>query len=252
MSNVVIPKEQQTAYQRWEMASFSESGETARPAVTVSAPTPPLETPEQRNARLEQELDEARREGYKIGLQQGFDAGIADAAAQVKQDQEQLKTLLNSLGDALGTANEHIAEQLLTLALDIAKAMIKDRLQVNPGIILPVVQESIHYLSMVQKPARLILNPVDVPVVKKYLHEDMADTTWQIQEDASVERGGCMVETGENQIDASNQTRWKRICEALAQHSDWADTGNGKDAARADHAPSEKPQQNQAQGSEDA
>jgi flagellar assembly protein FliH len=30
-----------------------------------------------------------------------------------------------------------------------------------------------------------------------------------------------LVETGANQIDASNQIRWKRITEALAKHDDW-------------------------------
>jgi flagellar assembly protein FliH len=29
------------------------------------------------------------------------------------------------------------------------------------------------------------------------------------------------VETGANQIDATNEVRWKRISDALAQKSDW-------------------------------
>ncbi|MCB5183764.1 flagellar assembly protein FliH [Methylobacillus gramineus] len=218
MSNVVIPKEQQTAYQRWEMASFSEPAAETRPS-TVQA----QESEEQKAERLASELENARREGYKIGLQQGFDAGMADAQAQTQQEQAKLNAVLDSFTDALKTSNEVISEQLLALALDIAKAMIKDRLQVDNSVILPIVQESIYYLSAVQRPARLIVNPEDAAVVRKYIREDMADTTWQIQEDVSVERGGCMVETGDNQIDASNATRWKRICDALAQHNDWVD-----------------------------
>ncbi|MCB5188007.1 flagellar assembly protein FliH [Methylobacillus caricis] len=218
MSNVVIPKEQQTAYQRWEMASFSDPDqEVSQPAVQVQ------ESEDQKTERLAAELENAKREGYKIGLQQGFDAGMEDAKAQARQDQERLHAVLDSFTEAIKTSNEAISEQLLALALDIAKAMIKNRLQVDNSVILPIVQESIYYLSTVQKPARLIVNPEDAAVVKKYIREDMADTTWQIQEDASIERGGCMVETGDNQIDASNVTRWKRICDALAQHNDWAE-----------------------------
>lgn len=222
MSDVMIPKEKQTAYQRWEMASFAEESSRQSPSASVRpAPQVEQESEEKKQARLEAELEQARREGYKIGLQQGFDTGIADAAAQVQQDRERLNAVLSSMEDALKTANEAISEQLLALALDIAKAMVKDRLKVDSAVILPIVQESIHYLPVVQKPARLIVHPDDVAVVKKYLQEDMADSNWQIQEDASLERGGCMVETGDNQIDASNGTRWKRICDALAQHSDW-------------------------------
>lgn len=225
MSDVMIPKEKQTAYQRWEMASFEEEsrGREKPAAASQSGSRPVQEAEEEKNARLQAELEQARREGYKIGLQQGFDAGIADAAAQVLQDREQFQALLASVGEAIKTADEAISEQLLALALDIAKAMVKDRLNVNPAIILPIVQESIHYLPVVQKPARLIVNPEDALIVKKYLQEDMADTNWQVHEDASVERGGCMVETGDNQIDASNVTRWKRICDALSQHGNWID-----------------------------
>ncbi|MCB5189264.1 flagellar assembly protein FliH [Methylobacillus arboreus] len=223
MSNVVIPKEKQTAYQRWEMASFSEEPHEEVPAAQQPVPQAVQESEDEKNARLEAELEQARREGYKIGLQQGFDAGIADAAAQAKQDSERLQALLTSMDEALKTANDAISEQLLALALDIAKAMVKDRLHADPAIILPIVQESIHYLPTVQRPAKLIVNPQDAPMVKKYLQEDMADSNWQIHEDASLERGGCMVETGDNQIDGSNATRWKRICDALAQHSNWVD-----------------------------
>ena len=225
MSDVVIPKEKQTAYQRWEMASFEEESRAREKAVAASQPAarPVQEDKEARSARLQAELEQARREGYKIGLQQGFDTGIADAAAQVQQDREQFQTVLASLNEAVRAADEAISEQLLALSLDIAKAMVKDRLNVDPAIILPVVQESIHYLPVAQKPARLIVNPEDAPIVKKYLQEDMADTNWQVHEDASVERGGCMVETGDNQIDASNVTRWKRICDALSQHGNWID-----------------------------
>ena len=226
MSNVVIPKEKQTAYQRWEMASFAEESSSQVPASSAAASQAVQESAEEKTARLEAEMEQARREGYKIGLQQGFDTGIADAAAQVQQDRDRLNTVLASMSEALNTANEAVSEQLLALALDIAKAMVKDRLKVDPAVILPIVQESIHYLPTVQKPARLIVHPADVPVVKKYLQEDMADSNWQIHEDASLERGGCMVETGDNQIDASNATRWKRICDALAQHSDWIESND--------------------------
>ena len=54
-----------------------------------------------------------------------------------------------------------------------------------------------------------------------YLKSDFDEAHWQILADGTVERGGCLVETGANQIDASNATRWKRICDALAQHDDW-------------------------------
>ena len=85
------------------MASFEEESRGREQAVAAqqSAARPAQEVEEERNARFQAELEQARREGYKIGLQQGFDAGIADAAEQVQQDREQLQAVLASMGEAL-------------------------------------------------------------------------------------------------------------------------------------------------------
>ena len=57
--------------------------------------------------------------------------------------------------------------------------------------------------------------------LRDYLAEELLSQEWQVQEDSNIERGGCFVETGANQIDATTQVRWKRISEALAQKNDW-------------------------------
>jgi flagellar assembly protein FliH len=88
-------------------------------------------------------------------------------------------------------------------------------------VVLPVVMDAIHYLPYVQKPARILVHHDDAQMLREYLAEEIASQHWQIQEDINIERGGCMVETGANQIDATNEVRWKRISEALAQKSDW-------------------------------
>jgi flagellar assembly protein FliH len=61
--------------------------------------------------------------------------------------------------------------------------------------------------------------------VKLNLAEELAEGGWQLIEDSSIERGGCMVETPSNQIDATNGMRWKRISDALGQPSEWLDEG---------------------------
>jgi flagellar assembly protein FliH len=56
------------------------------------------------------------------------------------------------------------------------------------------------------------------------MDDELKEYRWQIQEDSSVERGGCIVDTQANQIDATNSTRWKRISGALSQQDDWQET----------------------------
>jgi flagellar assembly protein FliH len=229
MSNV-IPKEQMSAYQRWELASFD-------------APPPP--TPEEVVARLEEGNRKARLAAYNMGLEegraigieqghtQGFEQGHAagmekgyadgleQGRAQAEAERQQLLQVAATFGNEIGHASERIADDVLVLALDLAKAMLKNALAVRPELVLPIVAEAIHYLPSVQQPALLFLHPDDAQLVTKLMGEELEQANWRIIEDAHIERGGCRVETSSNQIDATTTSRWQRISAALGKESDW-------------------------------
>jgi flagellar assembly protein FliH len=154
-------------------------------------------------------------------MQEGFVVGMAKAREQAEAERKQLVDMMDSFSGALEQHDAQIAEDILGLALDIAKAMMKVKLNVDPAAIIPVVVDAIHYLPQVQKPARILVHHDDAHVLREYLAEELNDQAWQIVEDGSIERGGCLVETGANQIDATNAVRWKRITEALSQNNQW-------------------------------
>jgi len=88
-------------------------------------------------------------------------------------------------------------------------------------MILPIITDAMHYLPHVEKPARLLVNPEDVTVIREHLGEALASDGWVIQEESSIEKGGCKVETGANQIDATNKIRWQRVSEAFSKQVNW-------------------------------
>lgn len=211
-----IPKEQQTAYQRWEMADISDDADMGthfsnRKKKEDSAAS----------AKIAQVFEQFRKEGFAKGMQEGFAIGMAKAREQAQQDQQQFAMLATNFKQALSVADEKVEENLLALALDIAKAMIKEKLSIDSQVILPVVREAMHYLPQVEAPARIICHHEDARILREYLNEELSEQGWMIQEDNNVERGGCLVETGTNQIDATNAIRWKRISDALAQSNEW-------------------------------
>lgn len=216
MSTVAIPKEQQTAYQRWEMSSFGEN----KPVVTAAKAQKKMQD-EQQAQSVSLILEGVRKEAYTKGMQEGFAVGMAQAREQAQHERQQFLQLMESFKVATEHADEAIADDLLALALDLAKAMLKAKLNVDPAAIIPVVVDAIHYLPHVQKPARILVNHEDAHVLREYLGEEISSQDWQILEDSSIERGGCLVETGANQIDATNSMRWKRITEALSKRDDW-------------------------------
>lgn len=217
MSNTATPKELQTAYQRWEMASFAQTSQKESADFNHSK----RKDTNAATSKVGEIFDGVRKEAYTKGMQEGFAVGMAKAKEIALQDKKNIAEMAAAFADALKMADEKIEESILMLALDIAKAMLKTKFKVDPEAILPVVKEAMHYLPYVQKPARIFVHHEDAKILREQLGEELSEQVWLIQEDNNIERGGCLVETGANQIDASNEMRWKRISDALAQSNDW-------------------------------
>jgi flagellar assembly protein FliH len=223
------PKELQSAYQRWEMASFGDN----RPSVAArNAPPPPAAPlPPELIPPTEEELAairaNAHADGEAIGFEAGSNAGYIDGLekgrAEAAEELAHLQTISATFARALATADEVIANDVLDLALHLARGMLRVALPIKPELMLPIVRDAIAYLPVVQQPAVLMLNPLDVDLVRGAMGDDIDKGGWRVIEDASIERGGCKVDTASNQIDAQVEARWQRLNDALAKDVDWLD-----------------------------
>lgn len=205
MSSAVIPKEQLTAFERWELASFDPrppSNEEA-PLITVA------------------EVENIRQQAHDEGYAQGHDAGYTDGIQQARIEAAQIHTLLQNLQDALNQVDEQLAQSLLDLSLEIAHKMTGEILQANPEVILKIVSNAISSLPHFNQNAHLILHPDDADLVRKQMGEQLAHAGWKIFTDMQIKRGGCRVETAHSQVDATTEARWKRIVESIGEDKSW-------------------------------
>jgi len=215
MSNA-LPKEQQSPYQRWELASFGDERPSARANAPLSAELAQQVTSTREQARISGHAD-----GHAQGLAEGRAAGLNEGRLQAAQELVRLRHIAETFGGEIAQANDVIADDMLDLALDLAKAMLKTALSVRPELVLPIVGEAIRYLPSLQQPALLFLHPDDAALVKDHMHDELDKAGWRVAEDIHMERGGCRVETASNQIDASASTRWQRLAAALGKDLDW-------------------------------
>ncbi|MFC0253123.1 flagellar assembly protein FliH [Massilia consociata] len=236
----MIPKEQQSAYQRWEMTSFDERP-ARRQAPAPAAAAAPVEIVPQVALPTIEELEaireQARAEGYAEGLEEGRVAGhaaghaeghaqgYADGAgagqAEATAELEHLRSIAATFSEAVMQADETIAHDVLELALRLARGMVRTAFDVRPELILPVVQEAIGYLPVLAQPAVLTLHPLDAEIVRQAMGQELVKGGWRIAEDAAMARGGCKVDTASNQIDAQAAARWARLTHALQSNVDW-------------------------------
>jgi flagellar assembly protein FliH len=212
MSSPVIPKEQMSAYQRWELASFGDDRPSAQNTAEAAAKSA---------EQLAQQREEARRQGHAEGFEQGRAAGLQAGRAEAAQEAMRMAKIAEAFGSEVARANEAVADDMLNLALDLAKAMLKTALKARPELVLPIVGEAIRYLPSVQQPALLVLNPQDAEIVRSHMKDELDKAGWRIAEDLQMERGGCRVETASNQIDATPPVRWQRIADALGKQVEW-------------------------------
>ena len=203
MSDVLTPKEQLTAYQRWELPAF-DFVKPGGSRVGVALPTA---------AQVEQTHMQAHEEGYQ--------AGYAEGKQQADMEAQRLVQVMNTLNRELQQIDQKIAQDLLELSLEVAKQMLQQALKVKPELLIEIVQKTISELPPFSQHAHLVLHPADAELVRARLGEQLSHAGWKIIESNQVERGGCRVDTAHSQIDATPATRWQRIAESIGQNNSW-------------------------------
>lgn len=210
MSKAIIPKERLTAYQRWEMASFDPVPEVLED---------PLEAPraEARAEGFAVGREEGQAEGYEAGRAEGFEHGLADARAHAAQ----LAELVASFSGAVDTLDAEVAESLLTLALDVAKSVIRQTVQTDPTALLGAVREVLSAEPPLLGSPVLLVNPADQALLDAYLAGDLAAAGWSVRADPQIARGGCRAKAVSGEIDATLATRWQRVSAAMGREQGW-------------------------------
>ena len=187
--------EQLTAWQRWELPAFESTH--GRLGLTTAS---------QLEAIQRQVRDEAYQTGYAEGMQ------------KAAQDARRLSALVDALAQQV---DEQVAHELLDLALDVSRQMLHQTLKVKPELLLGVVQEAIGTLPHFNQGAHVVFHPEDAALVREHIGEQLTHSGWKIFEDARIERGGARFETANSQIDATLETRWKRVVAALGKDTEW-------------------------------
>ena len=223
MSKNKLP--QQTAYQRWELASLDVN--TTPENIEQNLEIFQLEQEKQAgyDEAYQIGLDEGRAigltEGHAQGHLQGLAQGLTEGQAQITTISKELSIINRQYQNAIHLARENTANQLLELSLDIAQAMLKTALPVRPELLLPIIEHALQNIPSLQLPSTLHLHPLDIELVQTSLGEVLQPANWRLLADPNIERGGCRIETATNEIDATLSTRWQRLQQSLGQNTDW-------------------------------
>lgn len=237
---MIIPKEKLTSFERWQIASFDKPAEPPPQAAPlpeaseapVAEPEPLPLAPEEESLpppslpsaeEIQQLYEETRAAAHGQGYSEGYAAGHAEglAAAQAEQQAvasamgEQLTALVRNLQQAIGTLEQDVADQLLDTALAIATEVLRGSIAVHKEALLPLIREAIASLPGHHSHLQVHIHPEDALVLRPLIEEQLAQTGGQLIENSEISPGGCRVTAGAGEIDASIETRWRRVLEAI-------------------------------------
>lgn len=165
--------------------------------------------------------DEGLSKGYQEGYNKGYQEGRQEGESEIKTELAHVNRVFEHLGDQLHTLDQQVAQNLLTLAIDLAKKITMQAIVLRPELILSVVQDAVRQLPGIMQHIRLFLHPDDARIVRQYLSEQILQGNWEVYEDDQIVQSGCRIEAGGSEVDASVETRWRRVLDAIGQQNDW-------------------------------
>lgn len=171
---------------------------------------------------LETIEQQAREEGFEAGYREGIEAGRQAQASRI----EYLEQLMQALTRPLADLDRQVEADLVELAIAIARQLLHGEYEIAPERVARVVRDAIGMLPAASRVVRLQLHPEDAALVRELVQLPESAGDWQIIEDPTVSRGGCLVDSETVRVDATVEGRLEAIL-ATMMTDETAEGGEG-------------------------
>ncbi|MFC1750163.1 flagellar assembly protein FliH [Pseudomonadota bacterium] len=164
---------------------------------------------------IQKELNALKQAAYNEGIEQGKQAGLAQAKELIDNYQAQFVAMLEALSAPVEHLDEKIEHELVDLSVAIARQIVRRELKTEPAQVVGVVKEALSILPSGVQNIKVYLNPSDAQLVSDIMLANVDERKWQVVEDPVMERGGCRVETDSSTVDAAIDARIAAIAVRL-------------------------------------
>jgi flagellar assembly protein FliH len=152
-------------------------------------------------------LADLQAEAYREAFQQGLKDGMAAGREQVHAQVERLDQLLTDLARPFTEVDETVQGELVSLAMALARQIVRRELRQDPTQIIGIVREAIGQLPVAARDVRVQLHPEDAAIVREHLAPVENERAWTLVEDPMMMRGGCQVISASSRIDVRLEQR---------------------------------------------
>ena len=191
-------------------------------ALLTSAQAEAAELVDAAQTQAEALREAAWSEGFQQGSVEARAAVEAELRAQWAARQDALRTELDAVASDIATARANLwlsqESEMVALALDIARQVIKTEVSQNPNVVHAVLANALRRITDKDN-VRVRVSVSDALCVKE-AREDLMEIVdglrfIEIVEDRRVGDGGCVIETNAGTIDAKIETQIAEVARAL-------------------------------------
>lgn len=199
---------------------------------------------------IQQIREMAHKEGHEAGEKAGLASGLAAGQKRIDQAVARVNGVLNQLAQPLAEQPDRISLQLTELLCQMLVALLNRELALDSSGVVSVVQDALAGIEHGALRVQVRLNPQDLKLWQtagaqsespetvgenRQGQDEIAipplDERVTLVADASVNPGGCLVDTEACQVDGTIETRLKQVIErlyhGLALGADEAASGTG-------------------------
>lgn len=206
----------------------AQEREAARAAEASAAPPGPP---------VEELLNQARQQGYQDGYRNGLAAlesyKQTQAAQMAAYMSDQVGALASDFHHRLESLEQQLAGRIAGVALELARQVVRTELRQSPELVVDVAEQALGALLASARQVIVRLSPDDHALAQAQLSEMLAARGARLVPDASVQRGGCIVESDIAVVDATVEARWSRAASALGYEAPWHEGREATSAADA-------------------
>ncbi len=199
-----IPREELGDFESWKPGTFG-GGSAATPAA------PPEPTPADWQARV----DAARQAGYQDGYRDGMAALESFKQSFAQQATAQVGALLDAFDAQLQGLDAEMGRTLADTAVQLARQVLRTEIRTHPEIVAKVASEAVGAIMLSARHISVQVHPHDLPLVAEGAAEALEARGARLSPNASIARGGVLVQSDVGAIDARIGARWAQAAAAL-------------------------------------
>lgn len=223
-----IPREELTAYERWELPVLDEQGNEVSPEEEPEVrPLTAADLEEIRRAAYEEGYREGRSEGREAGHQEGLESGLAEGREQGHREAyEQTRAALEArlarleyfIGELVQPVRRHqeeVADSLTSLVTTLARVVVQRELLLDSSVIRQVVRQALDVLPPEAGNIRIYVHPDDLEPVHEIA--GTLEATSSVVADPELTPGGCRVETRHSLVDFTVEERFRQAVQNMLE-----------------------------------